>query len=156
MAASANGVIGRDGTMPWHLPDDLKRFRRLTMGKPVVMGRATYESIGRPLTGRRNIVISRQRQLVLDGCEVVTGPEQALDLVQGAEEVMVIGGGQIYRQFLPRADRIELTRVHLEVEGDVFFPAPDREVWRIEAEESFPAGRDRPVGFTCLTLARRQ
>lgn len=155
VATSANDVIGRGGTMPWHLPEDLKRFRRLTMGKPVVMGRATFEAIGRPLAGRRNIVISRQKNLTLDGCEVVAGPEQALDRLQGAGEVMIIGGGQIYEWFLPRADRIELTRVHLEVEGDVFFPRPDMRDWRIVAEESFPAGQGRPAGFTCLTLERR-
>ena len=148
-------MIGAGGAMPWHLPEDLRRFRRLTMGKPIVMGRATFDAIGRPLPGRRNIVISRQRDLRIDGCEVASGPEQALVLAADAEEVMVIGGGQIYEQFLPRADRIELTRVHLEVEGDAFFPAPDPKEWRVVSEESFPAGQERPVGFTCLTLERR-
>lgn len=140
--------------MPWHLPEDLKRFRRLTMGKPVVMGRATHDAIGRPLPGRRNIVISRKPDLDIDGCEVVGGPGQALERVAGAGEVMIIGGGQIYEQFLPRADRVHLTRVHLAVEGDAFFPRLEPEEWQVVTEESHPAGEGRPVGYTYYTLQR--
>ena len=142
--------------MPWHLPEELKRFRRLTLGKPVVMGRATFDAIGRPLPGRRNIVISRRPDPGIEGCEVVGGPDEALARLADDDEVMVIGGGQIYEAFLPRADRIELTRVHLRVEGDVFFPAPDPGSWRVVNEESFPAGKERPIGFTCVTLERRR
>jgi dihydrofolate reductase len=154
VAASTNDVIGRHGTLPWHLPEDLQRFRRLTMGKPVLMGRATYQAIGRPLAGRRNIVISRQHDLVIDGCEVVTDPREALARVDGADEVMVIGGGQIYERFLPQADRIHLTRVHLVVAGDTFFPTLDPADWRVVGEEAHPAGETRPIGFTCTTLER--
>ena len=155
MAASSNDVIGRHGSMPWHLPEDLKRFRRLTMGKPVLMGRATHDAIGRPLPGRRNIVISRQRDLEIDGCEVVGGPGEALALLEGAGEIMIIGGGQIYAWFLPRADRIHLTRVHLTVAGDAFFPKLEPGEWRVVDEEMHPAGEGRPVGYTYRTLQRR-
>ena len=154
MAASTNDVIGCHGSMPWYLPEDLKRFRRLTMGKPVLMGRATSDAIGRPLPGRRNIVISRQRDLDIDGCEVAAGPGDALELVAGAEEVMIIGGGQIYAWFLPRADRIHLTRVHLTVEGDAFFPKLEGGEWRVVDEEAHPAGEGRTVGYTYRTLER--
>jgi dihydrofolate reductase len=154
VAASTNGVIGRDGTMPWHLPEDLKRFRRLTMSKPIVMGRATFDAIGRPLPGRRNIVISRQQGLEIDGCEVVGAPGEALALADGAPEIMIIGGGQVYAWFLPRADRIHLTRVHLAVQGDAFCPQLDPREWRVFEEETFAAAEGRPVGYTFQTLAR--
>lgn len=156
VAVSENDVIGRQGGMPWHLPEELARFRRLTMGKPIVMGRATHDAIGRPLPGRRNIVISRRPGLEIEGCEVARGPGEALELAADCEEVMVIGGGQVYAQFLPRADRVELTRVHATVEGDTFFPPLDPAEWRIVDEEAFPANDGRPLGFTCRTLERRR
>lgn len=154
VAASSNDVIGRKGELPWHLPEDLRRFRCLTMGKAVVMGRLTHQAIGRPLPGRRNIVISGQQDLRIDGCEVVQSPQAALRLVEGDEEVMVIGGGRVYRQFLPRVRRIHLTRVHATVDGDVFFPALDASEWRVVEVEEFPASDARPTGFTASTLER--
>lgn len=154
MAASSNDVIGRDGAIPWHLPEDLKRFRRLTMGKPVLMGRATYDAIGRPLPGRRNIVITRQRNLGIAGCEVVGGPAEALERVAGSGEAMIIGGGQVYERFLPRADRIHLTRVHLTLEGDAFFPKLDPGEWRVVSEERHPATAGRPIAYTWQTFTR--
>lgn len=154
VAASTNHVIGRRGALPWHLPEDLKRFRRLTMGKAVIMGRATFEAIGRPLPGRRNIVISRRQDREIDGCELAAGPQAALALVADDDEAMVIGGGRIYEELLPECDRIELTRVHMSIDGDTYFPVPDPAEWRVIASEDFPAGADRPIGFTCSTLER--
>ncbi|HEX2140459.1 MAG TPA: dihydrofolate reductase [Woeseiaceae bacterium] len=154
VAASANNVIGRQGTLPWHLPEDLRRFRQLTWGKPLLMGRRTFEAIGRPLPGRRNIVISRQPGLEIEGCEVVATVDEALDLVADLPEVMVIGGGEIYRALLPRTDCIEMTRVHMELEGDTFFPELDPGEWRVVASEEQPPGEGRPVGFTFETLER--
>lgn len=123
IAAMANNrVIGLDNKMPWHLPADLQHFKKVTTGKPVLMGRKTFESIGRPLPGRRNIIITRNTQYSAQGIETVTTPEAALDLVKHEEEVMVIGGGNIYQHFLPRAERLYLTFIDLEVEGDTQFP----------------------------------
>jgi dihydrofolate reductase len=154
VAASANNVIGSQGTLPWHLPEDLRRFRRVTWGKPLLMGRRTFEAIGRALPGRRSIVISRRPGLRIDDCEVVATIDDALALVAGDPEVMVIGGGEIYRALLPRTDCIEMTRVHLEVEGDTFFPQLDPHEWRVVASEECPAGEGRPVGFTFERLER--
>lgn len=154
VAVSDNGVIGRDGRLPWRLPEDLRRFRELTMGKPLLMGRRTCESIGRPLPGRRNIVISRRPGLEIGGCEVAPSPEAALELVDEAGEAMVIGGEVIYRHFLPQAQRIHRTRVHTTLEGDAFFPALDPAVWRLVASEGRRSA-DPPLRFTFETLARR-
>ena len=155
VAASTNNVIGADGGLPWRLPEDLKRFKEITMGKPIVMGRATWESIGRPLPGRRNIVITRQADYEADGCDVVASIEAALQLVADADEVMIIGGGKIYEQTLPMADRIYLTRVHATVEGDTFFPELDDGEWREVGRESYPAQEGREHAFDILTLDRQ-
>ncbi len=154
VAAATNNVIGLRGELPWHLPDDLKRFKRLTMGKPVVMGRLTHESIGRALPGRRNIVISRQPRYAAEGCEVVATPEAALELAHDADEIMVIGGGRIYAQLLPQADRIYLTRVLARPEGDAFFPELDPADWRIAGIEEHPAGADGTPGSSFQVLER--
>ncbi len=122
IAAMANDrVIGKDNQMPWHLPADLKHFKRITMGHPVIMGRKTYESIGKALPGRKNIVISSRRDFSPTDATVVGSPEQALAAARGSEEVMIIGGGQIYQRFLPHADRLFLTQIELQVEGDTQF-----------------------------------
>ena len=139
VAVSTNNVIGADGDLPWRLSDDLKRFKVVTMGKPIVMGRKTHESIGRPLPGRQNIVITRQNDFNADGCDVVQSTAEAVEVAGGADEVMVIGGSQIYATFLPLADRIYLTRVHTEVDGDAFFPPLDGAEWRESASESYEA-----------------
>ncbi len=154
VAASTNNVIGLNGELPWHLPEDLRRFRQLTMGKPVIMGRLTFEAIGKPLPGRRNIIISSDTDLRIDGCEVVPNPQAALQLVEGDEEAMIIGGGRIYEQFLPRVGRIHLTRVHTTVDGDVFFPELCANDWHVLEVEEFPANESRPTGFTISTLER--
>jgi len=121
-AMAKNCVIGKDNGMPWHLPADLKHFKALTLGKPIIMGRKTYESIGRPLPGRLNIVISTNTRYTLDGCETVTSLEEALTLVNDVEEVMIIGGGFLYAQTLSQANKLYLTLIDLEVDGDTQFP----------------------------------
>ena len=135
VAASDNGVIGVDGELPWRLPADLQHFKSVTMGKPIVMGRKTWDSLGRPLPGRQNIVITRQPGFEAGGCDVVPYPAKALTVADDADEVMIIGGGQIYAMFLRRADRVYLTRVHTDVEGDAVFPDLDGELWeRVSAD----------------------
>jgi len=123
VAAMANNrVIGKDNQMPWHLPADLAHFKKVTLGKPIIMGRKTYESIGRPLPGRRNLVISRQANLQLEGAEVFQSLSDAINAVNDVDEVMIIGGGNIYAQALPMADKLYLTFIDLDVEGDTRFP----------------------------------
>ena len=124
--------------MPWHLPDDLKRFKQLTLGKPIVMGRRTFESIGKPLPGRQNIVLTRDPNYRAIGITVVQGVEAALAAAAGAAEIMVIGGSDVFRLFLPRATRVHLTRVHAEVAGDVRWPALDS-TWEAVARERHEA-----------------
>ncbi len=140
VAAMANGrVIGKDNQMPWHLPADLQHFKKVTMGKPIVMGRKTYESIGRPLPGRRNIVITRQKELRLAGCDIFYSLEQALSQLAGEEEVMIIGGGLLYQQALPLADYLYLTFIDLDVEGDTFFPSWQEDAWQqVDLQECAP------------------
>ena len=138
VAVADSGVIGRDNALPWHLPDDLKRFKRLTMGKPIVMGRKTFESIGKPLPGRTNIVLTRDANYRFPGVVVVHGVDAAVRAADGAAEIMVIGGADLFRLFLPRAVRVQLTRVHGDVAGDVLWsPLDDR--WRVIAREQHAA-----------------
>lgn len=127
VAVSENGVIGSDNRLIWHLPADLKRFKEATTGFPVIMGRKTFESIGRVLPNRRNIVISRSQGLTIPGAELVQSPEDALALCLGEDRVSVIGGGEIYRYFMPFADELFFTRVHHVFEGDTYFPDPGSE-----------------------------
>jgi dihydrofolate reductase len=154
VAAATNNVIGRDGELPWHLSEDLKRFKKLTVGKPIIMGRLTHESIGKPLPDRRNIVISSQKDLEIEGCEVVSSPDEALALAEGAEEVMVIGGGKIYQQLMPKADRIYMTFIDDAVDGDTFFPDVRSEEWQVYSQEDFPANDSRAFGYSFVTLDR--
>ena len=154
VAAAENNVIGLRGELPWHLPEDLKHFRSITMGKPIVMGRLTHESIGKALPGRRNIVISRQADYTAAGCDVVESPAAALDAVVDADEVMIIGGGRIYAQMLSMAQRIYLTRVQAEPPGDAYFPALNESEWRRIGHENFPAGPARAAGFSFDVLQR--
>ncbi len=154
VAAATNNVIGRDGGLPWHLSEDLKRFKRLTTGKPIIMGRLTHESIGKPLPDRRNIVISSREGLKIEGCEVVATPDAALALVAGAEEVMIIGGGKVYEQVLPTADRIYMTRVDAIPDGDTFFPEINNEEWQVVEQEDISAGKSGELGYSFITLDR--
>ncbi|MCE9677850.1 type 3 dihydrofolate reductase [Shewanella sp. AS1] len=151
IAAMANNrVIGKDNQMPWHLPEDLRHFKAMTLGKPVVMGRKTFESIGRPLPGRHNIVISRQEGLLIEGVSCVTSFEAALALVGDCEELVVIGGGQLYESLLPRADKLYLTQIDLDVEGDTYFPAWDDGSWRIESSECHKNDKELQYRFINL------
>mgnify|MGYP000569037177 CR=1 FL=1 len=141
VAAAANGVIGRDNQMPWSLPADLQYFKKVTMGKPIVMGRKTFESIGRPLPGRANIVITRQADWHAEGVEVASSVEAALQLAElraaeGVEELMVIGGAEIYRTALPLAERLYLTEIKASIEGDAYFPEIDPANWRELSRET--------------------
>ncbi|WP_454763289.1 dihydrofolate reductase [Cupriavidus campinensis] len=129
VARARNGTIGRDNTLPWRLPEDLQHFKRTTMGAPVIMGRKTWDSIGRPLPGRRNIVVSRNRELKLEGAEVAASLEDAQRLCVGVEQVFLIGGAQLYAEALPSADRLIVTEIDADVPGDAFFPEVDRGRW---------------------------
>jgi dihydrofolate reductase len=154
VAADERGGIGRNGGLPWHLPEDLKRFKALTMGKPMLMGRRTWDSIGRPLPGRRSIVVSRQPGLAIAGAEVAGSLEEALRLAGEVPEICVIGGAELYRSALPLADTIHLTRVHGRVEADTFFPALDPSQWAPEAGEPHPADARHAFPYSFLTLRR--
>ena len=125
------------------------------MGKPMIMGRATWDSIGRALPGRQSIVLTRQAEFTAGGCDIAATVEDALQLAAGADEVMVIGGGQIYRQFLPQSDRIYLTRVNATIEGDTFFPELDDRLWTVLGREDYPVSGEREHAFEILTLERR-
>ena len=155
VAVSRNGVIGREGGLPWHISSDLKRFKEITMGKPVIMGRKTWESLPRkPLPGRRNIVITRQQEFSAEGAEVAQNPGEALRLAGNVPEVAVIGGGEVYRLFWPLVDRLYLTEVDLEVEGDTHFPVPDPYEWREVAREVHQRGERDSASFILRTLDR--
>lgn len=154
VAAADNGVIGRGNALPWRLPDDLQRFKELTMGKPIVMGRRTYDSIGRPLPGRINIVVSRQPELKIEGCAVVNSLQAALVAARGAPEVMLVGGAQLYRSALPQVSTIHLTRVHADVAGDTLFPILDMQQWRETIVGEHPADARHAHAFTFVTLHR--
>ena len=129
-AIGKNWVIGKDNYLPWKLPEDMKRFKELTSGKPVIMGRKTFESIGRPLPNRKNIIITRDKNYKAGGCIVVHSAEEALKAAQGNKEVMVIGGEQIFREFLPRASKMYLTFIEKEFEGDAYFPKYNKGEWK--------------------------
>ena len=154
LARAANGVIGADGKMPWHLPADLRRFKQLTMGRPMIMGRKTFDSLPAILEGRRHIVLTRDPDWQEEGAEPVATVEEALKLAN-APHVMVIGGAEIYQLFLPLADRIELTEVALSPAGDVSIAAPDPAEWWEIAREDHPAADGRPA-FAFVTLARKR
>jgi dihydrofolate reductase len=159
-AVASNRVIGRDNQLPWHLSEDLKYFKRTTLGKPVLMGRRTYESIGRPLPGRTNIVISRQPGLLIEGVTVTTGVRSALELAgqiaarDGAEELMVIGGAEIYELTLPFAQRLYLTEVHAEVAGDAWFPSWDSREWDECYREEHRAQSPNPYDYSFAVYER--
>jgi len=142
-------VIGRDGRLPWHLPADLKRFKAQTLGRPMIMGRKTFESFPSPLPGRRHIVLTRDREWSAPGAEVAHSVEEALALA--GDDVAVIGGAEVFALFLDRADRVELTEVHAVPEGDATVPAFTG--WRETAREDHPAEGDRPA-YSFVTLAR--
>jgi dihydrofolate reductase len=149
-------VIGRDNALPWHLPADLQRFKALTLGKPILMGRNTHQSIGRALPGRRNLVLSRGGPVVAAGVEVVHSLDAALLQVAGAAELMIIGGAQLYRATLGHAQRIHLTRVHTQVTGDAYFPELDPAHWRVTEALQVPADQRNAFAMTFTTLERAE
>jgi dihydrofolate reductase len=154
VAMGANRVIGRDNKLPWRLPNDLRRFRALTMGKPLVMGRKTYESIGRPLDGRHNIVVTRNPHYRAEGCTVVHSPKAAMAAAAPAEELFVAGGAELYAHFLPQAHRLYLTLVHAQVEGDTYFPLFDESQWRELEREDHQADGRHAYAYSFLVLER--
>lgn len=154
VAVANNGVIGSGNQLPWRLPDDLKRFKALSLGKPVVMGRKTYDSIGQPLPGRLNIIVSRKLDLQIAGCQVVSSVAEAIAAAGGAPEIVIVGGADIYRQVLPQVATIHLTRVHADIPGDVLFPKLAENEWREVATEYHPADERHAHAFTFSTLAR--
>ena len=157
-AMANNGVIGRQNQLPWHLPNDLKYFKRLTSGKTVIMGRKTYESIGRPLPNRINIVISRADDFHAEGIKVVNSLPAALELaaaetlISGAEEVIVIGGAEIYNLCLPLAERLYVTLVHADVEGDAHFPEWDRQAYQEVGREDFSGDGPNPYDYSFVVF----
>lgn len=154
VAMAENRVIGKDNALPWRLPADLRRFRRLTTGRPVIMGRRSYESIGRPLPERTNIVVTRRPAYQAPGCLIAHTLDDALSLARGAPETFVIGGADIYGQTLERADRIYLTLVHAQVPGDTFFPAFDMNGWSETGREVHAADDSHGYRYSFVTLER--
>ncbi|WNG34147.1 dihydrofolate reductase [Archangium violaceum] len=153
VAMASNRCIGKDNTLPWRLPADLKRFKQLTMGHTLILGRKTYESIGRPLPGRTMVVVTRQRDYAPEGVQVVHSLEQALEQARGDDEAFIAGGADLYRQSMERVQRLYLTRIEREYEGDAFFPEVDLSGWRLLAEEHHPATATEPP-FSFLTYER--
>lgn len=157
VAAAKNRVIGKEGGIPWYLPADLAHFKQITMGHPMIMGRKTYESIGRVLPGRTNIVITRQKDYASEGSRVVSSIEQAIEeakLAEGSEEVFIIGGQEIYKQAMPLVDKIYLTKVHVTVEGDTFFKF-DASEWQEVVREAHNADDNNQYNYEFIVLERR-
>lgn len=161
VAAAQNRVIGRDNALPWYLPNDLKYFKQTTLGKPIIMVRKTYESIGKPLPGRTNIVITRQRDYQPEGVKVVHSVAEARDLaesvclIDGQSEAMIMGGAEIYALALPDADRLYLTEVHADVEGDAYFPEYDKTAWQEVSRDNFEAEGPNPYNYSFVVYDRK-
>ena len=154
VAMSENRVIGRDDTLPWRLPADLKHFKDTTMGHPIVMGRKNHEDIGRPLPGRQNIVLTRQEDYAADGCTVIHEPDQLEAVVPDGSEVMIIGGSEIYALFFPKVTRMYMTLVHAEIEGDVFFPAFGVGKWKETSRQFHHADEANRYDYAFVTMER--
>lgn len=155
VAISENNAIGKDNQLLWYLPRDLRHFKTITSGHTVIMGRKTFDSVGRPLPNRRNIVITRTKDLEIDGAEVVNGLEAALRLCEAEDEVFIVGGAEIYKQAMPHTDRIYLTVVHERFEADTYFPEIDMDIWKETASESHQPDEKNNLAFTFSTLERR-
>ncbi|MCB0034983.1 MAG: dihydrofolate reductase [Anaerolineales bacterium] len=154
-AVSTNGVIGRDGDLPWRLPDDMKHFRQMTLHRPVIMGRKTYESIGRPLAQRFNIIITRREDYTADGCTIVHSPQAALDIAaEQSNKVAIIGGTSIYATYMPIATHLHITHVEAIVEGDAFFPEIDPAVWCALERTTHAADARHTYRFHMVTYER--
>jgi dihydrofolate reductase len=155
VARARNGVIGKGNAMPWKIPGEQAYFKRVTMGHPIIMGRKTWESIGRPLPGRRSIVVTRNAQYAAAGAEVVAGLDAALARVADAPEAFVIGGAELYALAMPRADRLLVTEIDHDFDGDTFLPAPDPAAWREAAREHHAPTPDRPFVVDYVEYLRR-
>jgi len=158
VAIAENGVIGKEGGIPWYLPADLAHFKQTTMGHPIIMGRKTYESIGRTLPGRYNVVITRQKDYRAEGCVVVGSLGQAIEKAkkaEGSNEIFIIGGEEIYNQAMPLADRIYLTKVHTSLAGDKFFKF-DQKLWRQKSNETHTADDKNPSDYEFIVLERKK
>lgn len=156
VAAATNNAIGLGGVMPWHLPNDLKHFKNVTWGMPVIMGRKTFDSLGKPLAGRKNIVITRQADWKAEGTVAVKSMEDALFLVKetDAKEAMVIGGGEIFKMIFDKAQRIYMTRVETEPEADTFFPAINPQLWRLVSQKNHEADEKNKFNYSFQTWER--
>lgn len=154
VAMDENRLIGSENGLPWQLPADLAFFKRTTMGKPIVMGRRTFDSIGRALPGRRNIVVTRDPDFSAEDCEIARGVDEAIALCAEAEEIMLIGGSSLYRQTLHRADRLYVTRIHHSFEGDTWFPDFDESEWRQETRADFEADNRNPYPYSIIKFVR--
>ena len=150
------GVIGRDGKLPWHLSADLKHFKAITMGKPIIMGRKTHESLGRALPGRENIIVTRNSDYHAEGCTVMHSLDDVFVHCRKADEIIIIGGAELYAQMLDRASRIYLTEIHSEVNGDTYFPAYDAEAWREIQRQDFRADEKNQYDYSFVILERNQ
>lgn len=148
VAMDEQGLIGKDNDLPWKISADLQYFRRTTMGKPIIMGRNTHESIGRPLPGRQNIVISSQQNYRAEGCDVVHSIDAALALCSDVEQVMVMGGASLYQQILPLADTLYLTRVHASLDGDTWFPEWSEQDWQLISSEDHQADENNEFDYS--------
>lgn len=151
---SQNHMIGCDNKLPWHLPADLKHFRALTLGKPVLMGRKTHESIGRPLPKRQNIILTRNPDFKAEGCDVIHALDELPNLLPDPTEIMLIGGEQLYRLLLPQADTLHLTLVNTTVEGDAFFPEWNADEWQETAREHHTADEENEFDYDFVSLVR--
>ena len=149
-----NRLIGNNNALPWHLPADLAFFKRTTMGKPILMGRKTHQSIGKPLPGRRNIVISRDPNFQAPGCELVGGLDEALSLSASAEEAMLIGGASLYEQALPQIKRMYVTYIHHVLKGDTWFPEIDEREWQLEFDENFEPDHNNHYPYSFKIFVR--
>ena len=161
-AMSSNRVIGKENALPWHLPNDLKFFKESTLGKPVIMGRKTFESIGRPLPGRTNIIITRNKDFKVPGVTIVNSLDLAFEVAEGlvaskgGNEIMVIGGSEIYTQALPEARRLYITQVDAEIDGDAYFPEFDRNDWFVSRNERHKACDKNPYNYAFQVLDRKK
>jgi len=156
VAVSDDWGIGKDNELLWHISEDLKRFKRLTTGKTVVMGKKTWYSLPkRPLPGRKNIVLTDIRDEIIDGSETVYSIDEALARCSKEEEAFVIGGGSIYRQFMPKADKLYITHVHMNAPADIYFPEIDMKIWKIAEQEHFPVSETNTIPYTFIIYKRK-
>jgi dihydrofolate reductase len=153
-AVGKNNELGKDNKLLWHISDDLKRFKKLTMGHTMIMGRKTFESIGKALPGRKTVIISRNLDYKIEGCETFSNIEDAINAHKNEKEIFVTGGGEIYKQMLEKSDKIYLTKVHVKMDADTFFPEIDEKKWKIESKESFQKGGKNEFDFDFINFSK--